>query len=126
MDPGCQTGYRPEWHKVKGQAGVRSRYGQPTHARKGLPESTPNAKKPGPATRPATAEGWPGPGPVPGCRRLGAGTWAQPQTVIGFDIVSTAIDMRADSGAKDASNSFSEASCSFAVSDIVRSMAARV
>lgn len=64
--------------------------------------------------------------PMPGCRRLGAGTWAQPQTVIGFDIVSTAIDMRADSGAKDASNSFSEASCSFAVSDIVRSMAARV
>lgn len=112
---------------MKGQAEIRSRYGQATHARKGLPESAPNAKRPGPATRSAITERLAGAGPrCLGCRRLGAGTWAQPQAVIGFDMVSTAIDMRAESGAKDASNSFSEASCSFAVSDMVRSMAVRV
>jgi len=51
---------------------------------------------------------------------------ALPQAATGFDRVPTARVMRAEIGAKAASTSFSEASCSFAVSAKVRSTAVRV
>jgi len=48
------------------------------------------------------------------------------QAAIGLANFSTATVMRADSGAKEASASFSAASCSFAVSEKLFSRAARV
>ncbi len=75
----------------------------------------------GPARHPHK-RGMPGPGPA-SLRPRRAGP--VDQAAIGFDIVSTASVMRAESGAKVASASFSEASCSFVLSARAFSIAVR-
>ena len=109
--------------------GSDPRYGPASLAGKGLPKAgaLPKREGPGPATRRLRGRiAGTGPGTGPPAPGGASGGGILSQAASGLETVSTARLIRAEIGAKAASTSLSEASCSFAVSARVRSMAVRV